>query len=126
MATVPSMKILVVDQPVSRAARDVLVERQRQIDAEGWTPEHDDAHGSDDLALAGACYAAGVPIFTTRRRVGARGEPYMGFADAWPFDESWWKPKDRRRDLVRAAALILAEIDRLDRSAPVQPETQGV
>lgn len=27
----------------------------------------------------------------------------------------WWKPTNRRRDLVKAAALILAEIERLDR-----------
>lgn len=25
------------------AARDVIVERQRQMSVEGWTPEHDDA-----------------------------------------------------------------------------------
>ena len=28
-----------------------------------------------------------------------------------------WKPTDRRRDLVKAGALILAEIERLDRAA---------
>jgi len=31
---------------------------------------------------------------------------------AWA--REWWKPKDRRRDLIRAAALIVAEIERLD------------
>lgn len=29
----------------------------------------------------------------------------------------WWKPKDRRRNLVKAGALIVAEIERLDRLA---------
>ena len=41
----------------------------------------------------------------------------MGAPFGWPhtWDASWWKPKDRRRDLVRAGALIIAEIERLDR-----------
>ena len=36
--------------------------------------------------------------------------------DLWPWAASWWKPKNRRRDLVRAAALIVAEIERIDRA----------
>ena len=32
------------------------------------------------------------------------------------WDSEWWKPKDRRRDLIRAGALIVAEIERLDRN----------
>src|SRR5690606_333611 len=38
------------------AARDVLAERRRQIEAEGWTPGHDDKH-AEGLACAAACYA---------------------------------------------------------------------
>jgi len=38
------------------AARDVLAERQRQVTAEGWTPEHDDSHKAGSLAAAAACY----------------------------------------------------------------------
>ena len=30
---------------MSKATDDVLAERQRQIEAEGWTADHDDAHG---------------------------------------------------------------------------------
>lgn len=39
------------------AARDVLAERQRQINVEGWTPEHDDQYTAGDMAAAAACYA---------------------------------------------------------------------
>lgn len=89
------------------AARDVLAERARQVSAEGWTPEHDDAYQAGDLADAAACYA--------------RGEPRMDrdwtAPREWPWAASWWKPTDRRRDLVKAGALILAEIERLDRAA---------
>ena len=35
----------------------IAAERQRQIDAEGWTPEHDAEHGDDALACAAAVYA---------------------------------------------------------------------
>jgi len=99
------------------AARDVLAERRRQIEAEGWTPEHDDQHAAGQLAGAAACYA---------RHVNARGwvidTPFDTYAtedapNGWPWDESWWKPTTPRRDLVKAAALILAEIERLDRAA---------
>ncbi|AOJ69368.1 MULTISPECIES: hypothetical protein [Burkholderia] len=89
------------------AARDVLAERRRQVEAEGWTPKHDDAHSTGDMALAAACYAV------------ADNENYPPTEppDLWPWDLDWWKPTDERRNLVKAGALILAEIERLDRAA---------
>jgi hypothetical protein len=39
-----------------------------------------------------------------------------GAPTTWPWSAQWWKPSDRRRDLVKAGALILAEIERLDRA----------
>jgi hypothetical protein len=89
------------------AARDVMAERQRQISAEGWTPEHDDAEEPGGaLAVAAACYALGA-TFVSGSDV-----------DIWPWDRDWWKPRDARSNLVRAGALILAEIERLDRAGP--------
>ncbi|MBR8123266.1 hypothetical protein KDW39_08900 [Burkholderia multivorans] len=87
------------------AARDVLAERRRQIDAEGWTAEHDDEHLMGDMALAGACYA----IHASGR---SAHNSFM-----WPWPIEWWKPTTPRRDLVKAGALILAELERLDRAA---------
>ncbi len=92
------------------AIEDIAAERRRQVEAEGWTPEHDDQHATGELACAAGCYAihAGLP---DRARVP------KGYAPQdWPWSVSWWKPKDRRRDLIRAAALIVAEIERLDRA----------
>lgn len=43
-------------QPLTDAARDVLAERQRQISAEGWTPEHDDEHADGSLSQAALTY----------------------------------------------------------------------
>lgn len=99
-------------QPLSRAARDVLAERARQIDEEDWTPEHDDGWPADTLALAASCYA--LPG-TSRRSMHSSGVPL--FTVLWPWDREFWKPTDRRRDLVKAGALILAEIERMDRAA---------
>lgn len=86
----------------TRAMRDVLAERQRQIDAEGWTPKHDDEHDAEEMAFAAACYCT----------ADAGDAPPA----VWPWEVQWWKPKDRRRNLVKAAALLLAEIERLDRA----------
>ncbi len=95
---------------ISAAARDVLAERQRQIDVEGWTPEHDDAHGYGDLARAAACYALTIREWRFRIDGALNVLEYL-----WPWSLEWWKPTTRRRDLVKAAALILAEIERIDR-----------
>jgi hypothetical protein len=94
---------------MSYAARDVLAERQRQIEIEGWTLEHDDTHSNGEMARAGAAYAYHAGLSGERRA--AR------FPQGWPvgWALSWWKPTDRRRDLVKAGALIIAEIERLDR-----------
>ncbi|WP_173768955.1 hypothetical protein [Pseudazoarcus pumilus] len=100
------------DAEPTAAARDVLAERQRQIEAEGWTPEHDDEHSSGEMAAAAGCYAfhaalGGWPDLS----------PYL-----WPWDKAWWKPTTPRRTLVKAGALILAEIERLDRAAEREGE----
>jgi len=96
------------------AARDVLAERQRQVSIEDWTPEHDDAHACGEIAAFAALYA--MPS-------AARDWPATetGYGDTFgaalcPED---WQPKfgDRRRELVKAGALVLAEIERLDRAA---------
>jgi hypothetical protein len=94
------------------AARDVLAERQRQISVEGWAPEHDDKYSERQLAYAAACYAAESPQLNEV---------------VWPWPSHWWKPTTYRRNLVKAGALILAEIERLDRIAarPTDEATIG-
>jgi hypothetical protein len=92
----------------TQAARDVLAERKRQVTAEGWTPEHDGEHDSGEMPSAAACYALSAASWS-----GALFEKF------WPphWSRKWWKPTTPRRDLVKAGALILAEIERLDRLA---------
>ena len=84
-------------------------ERQRQIDLEGFTLEHDErCHGDGVLAMAAACYAAPCPIFTIE--FCGDGEAH----DAWPLGDEWDKREqwDDLRRLTVAGALIVAEIER--------------
>ncbi|WP_406627835.1 hypothetical protein [Pectobacterium carotovorum] len=97
----------------SDAILNVINERQRQINAEGWTPKHDDRHTDGALALAASCYAYVAAIQSPGSGMSYEEWPKLKF---WPWDEEWWKPTDSRRDLVKAAALIIAEIERIDRS----------
>lgn len=103
-------------EALGKAATDVLAERARQIAVEGWTPEHDDEHAGDELAVAAGCYA--IPMSHWARLLPRSAMWSLGqVPQLWPWARQWWKPKDRRADLVRAGALILAEIERLDRAA---------
>lgn len=89
------------------AAKDVLTERSRQVKAEGWTPKHDDQYTEQQMPRAAATYVlACLPPYKDQTP-----DSY-----AWPWDRSWWKPSTPRRNLVKAAALLLAEIERLDRA----------
>lgn len=110
----------------------IKAERKRQIEKEGWTPDHDDEHGDGSLALVAALYAAPVRLY--ERLTYALG---VEFHDPWP--ESWdpvwdkrteygddssngvpdpetYTPEERLDLLVKAGALIAAEIDRLQRA----------
>lgn len=88
-----------------QAAVDVLKERCRQVDGEGFETEFDDAYTDYQLPRAAICYA-----------IKAAGLPDHRATLYWPFTPSVFKPTDRRGSLVKAAALLLAEIERLDRA----------
>nr|DAP28063.1 MAG TPA: hypothetical protein [Caudoviricetes sp.] len=101
---------------VTAAAAAVLAERKRQVTTEGWTPEHDDQHVNFEMAIAGGLYAISAVDSHHKLRNSA--------PSAWPWDRKWWKPDGPRRDLVKAGALILAEIERLDRAAGIKVEAE--
>lgn len=100
----------------------IAQERRRQIEQEGWTPKHDDTHDEAELAKAAAHYVlfASKQKSQRERERGILGSGALG----WPWDREWWKPSlgnsdtDRIRELVKAGALIAAEIDRLNRKTP--------
>lgn len=85
---------------------EIAAERQRQITEEGWTPEHDDKHVGGLMAAAAGCYALFADAYPNA------GQP----PPEWPWDKKSWKPKAWRRDLIRSGALIVAEVERIDRA----------
>lgn len=113
------------------AATDIVVERLGQIEREGWTPAHDDQHTNGELAIAGALYASPLALI---EMVDTAIGPMP--RDPWPFFDFVREGQteagvplfkqvpsfdnrakhSRRRRLVIGAALILAEIERLDRA----------
>lgn len=95
----------------SQGMKDVIAERERQVATEGWTAEHDDHHAFGEMARAAMSY-----IEHTLRHRGSSIYSIISAPWEWPWARQWWKPKEPRRDLVRAAALIIAEIDKLDRA----------
>lgn len=89
------------------AINDIAAERRRQIEQEGWTSIHDDQHSTGEMARAAASYA-----------LSAGPENINDLAvinKLWPWEWRWFKPRSKREDLVRAGALVVAEIERLDR-----------
>jgi len=92
---------------------EILRERIRQVEKEGWSCEYDDTHDEGQLARAAACYAVYPKLLYDQNRV-----------EVWPwdnFDQVWNKRSQYRRRLVIAAALLVAEIERLDRNPKDEP-----
>ncbi len=93
----------------------IKAERERQVSAEGWTLQHDDGHTRAELSRAALCY---VDAAASQAVVGGKGETY-GPADEWPWETEAFKAADDPiRNLVKAGALIVAEIERLQRLDP--------
>lgn len=93
---------------LSNAVQSVIAERQRHQSVERWTPEHDDQYSKSQLLWAASCYVMNAI------------HPFNRIPFDWPWDSRWWKPTSPRRDLVKAGALILAEIERIDRHEAAQ------
>jgi hypothetical protein len=124
----------------------IAEERKRHIEVEGWTAEHDSEHRHFEMSAAAACYIAknisklleGIhhtnqsplaefkiyffgesDFFVNSNNRGDRRLAKAGWRNGWPWDMKWWKPSDDPiKNLVKAGALIAAEIDRLQNSKP--------
>lgn len=118
-------RLMELDQESYFALLGLAKERMRQITVEGWSTEHDDKHTECELSTAAACYALAhlprgfkltkaamrSPTIRHREENDARRVP----PHSWPWSGEWWKPKSPHRNLVRAGALILAELARIQR-----------
>ena len=98
---------LLSDARVKSGVDLIAEERQRQVESEGYSPQEDANYVKGELADAAACYA-GLTV---------RDHPLsFRVPNTWPWNRDSWKPvpNDRVRELVKAGALIAAEIDRLN------------
>nr|WP_288454633.1 hypothetical protein [uncultured Pseudomonas sp.] len=115
-----------LDEVKTFAARDVLAERQRQISVEGYNSQHDDHHTLGEMALAAALYA--IPKDASDAGPLIADDEIIALDLALQLSCGWrLKPEpDPRNRLIKAGALILAEIERLDRLQSGSPEGQNL
>jgi len=100
----------------------IAAERKRQIEEEGWTHAGDNDHDDNDLAKAGACYAAGQSFV----HFAMDDDSFKHDSIEWPWGLEWYKPEGGRvRELTKAGALIAAEIDRLNRNKQAGTGAKG-
>lgn len=116
---------------------EIAAERKHQVEDEGWSSDHDDCHHAGVLAAAGACYAANASMDANPFGLlsecddpldseAVRGPSRIDIIESWPFHLSWFKTTTPRRDLIKAAALIVAEIERIDRAGLAGESTAAV
>jgi len=114
----------------------IAAERHRQVSVEGWMAEHDDKHQCGEMCSAAHCYLVAADCLANGKEL--MGPEYhettdnlkeeifghkFGNACAWPWDDDWLKiTEDPIRNLVKAGALIAAEIDRLQRKKLAEQE----
>jgi hypothetical protein len=108
-----------IEEPKVSALELIKQERQRQINKHGYTLEHDDRHTQGELSNAAICYLISDPT----RGYYALHDGMDNFLDYfWPWSDNEYNPAgfkptpdDRIRELIKAGALIVAEIERLQR-----------
>lgn len=115
-AEIELLKAQHVDVELSKSALDVVAERQRQISAENYKPDQDDAYTQNELTRAAEGYIHTVVSRGWTYESNPNDYECEEIPPFWPWADEHWKPKSPRRDLVRAAALIIAEIERIDRA----------
>lgn len=93
---------MTTDVQTALVLEKVFSERRRQREVKGYTPEHDRRHDEGELAMAAAAFAV--------QSTGAGS----GADILWPFPTLMPAYATRRRRLIVAAALIVAEIERID------------
>lgn len=106
----------------SQAVCDVVEHRAHQVDRHGFTPEHDAEHTPRDLLNASDAYLEATRFQLADGWSAEQAAEECEFL--WPFADGF-KVKDPRANLVKAAALLLAAIDRLDATAPDAPLVDG-
>jgi hypothetical protein len=105
----------------------IVEERQRQIDVEGYSEQHDLQHDFKELTSAARTYIDAAILTTKSKEIGNSGEASISWHKdnepfewkylklGWPWEEESFKPTTPLKDLIKAGALIAAAIDRLQK-----------
>ncbi len=96
-------------------AEELAGERLRQINGEGYSLAHDDAYDRAELQRAAGWYALASASYRNDGGPLATEDLFEDRDFGWPWDMAYWKSQSERRDLVKAGALIIAAIGRIDR-----------
>lgn len=91
----------------------IAAERRRQIEEECRTAEHDADHDAGELVYAARAY---LRAHDWRRQFRSGNDVikrYVLADNLWPWSPADFKPRSDVDDLVRAGALIAAELDRI-------------
>lgn len=107
---------------MSKAIEDILAERARHVASKEFNNEVADKHyDGGQLSFAASSYADDAGWQLHQKRFGRDPAHSDGSRDfgqhppvVWPWDDGWM-PYPPRVELVKAAAFIIAEIERLDR-----------
>lgn len=88
----------------------IAIERKRQIEELGYDYTNDALYQDSQLSNAAICYAMTPDVRELENEEGASLDIAL-----WPWDKQYWKPtpEDRIKELVKAGALIAAQIDYL-------------
>lgn len=97
----------------------VLIATERNRQRSNWSDTHDDEHDKGELIAAAACYAS----LAQRQITGALRRGVQ--VNPWPFSDGWKPKPDPITNLTIAAALIAAEIDRIQRERARAVPRQG-
>lgn len=100
------------------AIGDIADERTIQQSQKNHTTADDDKLVENELIRAGVAYA----MSASRDSEGNRSAPTSLIHDVWPWSKESYKEHDRRRSLVIAAALLVAEIERIDRANQLEKD----
>lgn len=102
---------------LSKGTCDVLVERMRRKKELDWSEEHDLDCENNELVKAAMSYADPLAATPEHKETPPK-------ANLWPWELKWWRPSSYRRNLIKAIALLLAELDRYDAEQAMNPEAK--
>lgn len=120
-----AMLVLSVQAPIAAAAtpegadilwspamRLVLRERVDQVERHGYSPQHDDGHGNGDIGRGAIAYALAALAYANDDDA----ELFVQAERNWPWDQAGFHPSDEVLCHIKAAAMHIAEADRVIRA----------